>query len=108
MIFQNQQNNIEQASVGELKNCFQNIYCLVDYQELKSLILMIKHVQSQYINKISQTTHHFRRLDENVSAAIYEKCLLIKRKNEGLKANVLNLRATLSRLMNHNKQNSDK
>ena len=57
---------------------------------------------------MSQTKYRFRRLDENVSAAIYIKCLLIKKRNEGLKANVLNLRATLSRLMNQNKQSSDK
>lgn len=67
--------------MAELKNCLQNIYYLADYAEFKSLIAMIKHVQSQYINKISQTTHHFRRLDENVSAAIYEKCLQIKKRN---------------------------
>lgn len=46
MNFQNQQNNQERESMAELQNCFLHIEHLVKYTEFKSLIAMIKYVQS--------------------------------------------------------------
>jgi hypothetical protein len=108
-MFQRNQNiGQEEHSIMELKGTFDLIYQAALKEEPKNLIIIIDHLQKIMNKKISETPVHYQQKDENLSTAIYEKCLVLKSKNESLKVSALNLRATLSKIMSHSKQQSEK
>lgn len=102
-----QNNNPNFLSEQELRSVLAFFSARIDSLDLNCLLYLFQLIQDSVFIFTKKNAIVIPEKDHNITTAIFEKCLAIKKKNYELKLRILNLRTSLTHQMHAHRRPSN-